>query len=427
MPDVHANAGPPQSPQSPQSSRLIHVLFAIQLVSMGAMEMSGPFWPVHLKALSDSDAVFGFASVAVYVGPMLGIVLTSAFWGRIGDRFGHKPMMIRALLGLSLTQLALAFTADVWMILVLRFLQGACAGYIAPAQAYGVSIVSPLRRARLFAYLQVSTNVGSLAGAVAGGLILDQASFFRINVVAAVLCALCAVVVALVLPAVQPLKGKVAAGVPPEPPRGIGIAATWRSPPILGLLCVTGILLVSRMITQTPFSLYVRTVFDVNNWVVGLCYGLLAFGFVVSASLWARHFEDKSLPESLRRIAAVALACALLTAVAGVSRSVLMFAAIHFAWGLLLGATTPVLMSLISKAAGSLRQGYVLGVAQSTTQFSSIAGIALGGWFMQAAGLEYTYFLVTLFYMLSAGAVWWLWRGQPAPAAPDGVETSPGQ
>jgi MFS family permease len=414
-----------------QSRRLIHVLFVIQLVSMGAMEMSGPFWPVHLKTLSGSDAVFGFASVAVYVGPMLGIVLTSAFWGRIGDRFGHKPMMIRALLGLSLTQLALAFTTDVWTILALRFLQGACAGYIAPAQAYGVSIVSPLRRARLFAYLQVSTNVGSLAGAVTGGLILDQASFFRINVVAAILCALCAAAVALILPAVQPSQDKAypaPAGTRPEPLRNDGAVdgavPAWRSQPILGLLFIIGILLVSRMITQTPFSLYVRTVFGVSNWVVGFCYGLLALGFVASASLWARHFESKPLQESLRRMAYIASACAVLTAAAAATRSIAVFTTVHFAWGLLLGATTPVLMSLISKAAGSLRQGYVLGIAQSTTQFSSIAGIALGGWFMQAAGLEYTYFLVTLSYALSAAAVWWLRRGQ---AAPGRVETSPGQ
>ncbi|HEX5342308.1 MAG TPA: MFS transporter, partial [Duganella sp.] len=147
------------------ASRLVHLLFVIQLVSMGAMEMSGPFWPLHLKALSTASWEFGFAGVAVYVGPMLGIVLTSAFWGRVGDRFGHKLMMIRALLGLALTQLALAYAQDVWTILALRFVQGACAGFIAPAQAYGVSIESPARRARLFAYLQVSTNVGSLAGA----------------------------------------------------------------------------------------------------------------------------------------------------------------------------------------------------------------------------------------------------------------------
>jgi MFS family permease len=123
-------------------------------------------------------------------------------------------------------------------------------------------------------------------------------------------------------------------------------------------------------------------------------------------------------------MAYIASACAVLTAAAAATRSIAVFTTVHFACGLLLGATTPVLMSLISKAAGSLRQGYVLGIAQSTTQFSSIAGIALGGWFMQAAGLEYTYFLVTLSYALSAAAVWWLRRGQ---AAPGRVETSPGQ
>jgi len=126
---------------------VIHALFVIQLISMGAMEMSGPFWPVHLKTHSTSALEFGIASVAVYIGPMLGIMLTAALWGRGGDRFGHKLMMVRALLGLSLTQLALAFATDVWMILALRCIQGACAGYIAPAQTYGVSVESPLRRA----------------------------------------------------------------------------------------------------------------------------------------------------------------------------------------------------------------------------------------------------------------------------------------
>ena len=183
---------------------------------------------------------------------------------------------------------------------------------------------------------------------------------------------------------------------------------------ILGLLGITGILLVSRMITQTPFSLYVRSVFEVSNWVVGLCYGMLALGFVVSASLWARHFEEKSLPDALRRMTYVAVACAGLMAVAGITRNVGVFIAIHFAWGVLLGATTPVLMSLISKAAGSLQQGYILGVAQSTAQFSSIAGIALGGWLSQIAGLQYTYFFVSFSYLLAVIVIVAMRRGHVA-------------
>lgn len=401
-------------------SPLVHVLFAIQLVSMGAMEMSGPFWPVHLKSLDASGLMFGFAGIAVYVGPMLGIMLTGAFWGRIGDRFGHKPMMIRALLGLALTQLALAFANDIWTILVLRFLQGACAGYIAPAQAYGVSIESPSRRARLFAYLQVSTNVGSLAGAVAGGLILDYATFFWINAVASALCAACALAAWLILPNVRPSKPAAVSSATHAEDSVKPLA--WRSSPILGLLGIIGILLVSRMITQTPFSLYVHAIFEVSNWVVGLCYGLLALGFVMSATWWARYFERKSLSETLGRITYIAAACAALTAIAGLTRNIGVFIGIYFAWGVLLGATTPVLMSQISKAAGNLRQGYILGVAHSTAQFSSIGGIVLGGWLSQAAGIQYTYFFVASSYAVAAIAALTVRRGhaavQPVRATP---------
>ncbi|TIU90100.1 MAG: multidrug efflux MFS transporter, partial [Mesorhizobium sp.] len=126
------------------------LLFALQFVSMGAMEMSGPFWPIHIKALSPSDSVFGLAGIGVYICPMLGVSLTSAFWGRMGDRYGNRLMMVRALAGLAITQLLIAFAQDVWTILALRFLQGAFAGYIAPAQAYGVQVTGGRDRAALF-------------------------------------------------------------------------------------------------------------------------------------------------------------------------------------------------------------------------------------------------------------------------------------
>ncbi|MCH2275404.1 MULTISPECIES: MFS transporter [Thalassospira] len=375
----------------------IHLLFIIQLVSMGAMEMSGPFWPVHLRSLSQSDDLFTFASIAVYVGPMLGIMLTSTFWGRLGDRFGHKAMMMRALFGLAITQLALAYANDVWLILMLRFLQGACAGYIAPAQAYGVSIESPARRAKLFAYLQVSTNVGSLGGALVGGVILDHAAFFWINFSAAILCAVCLGSVWAFLPVVVPKDAGRGAVVNVAPTEKISIL---RSPQIVSLLTILGVLLLGRMVTQSPFSIYVLNIFDVGNWIVGLCYGLLALGFVVSASLWARHFEGRAARDVLGGMCLVIAGCVVVTLLAGATRSIFVFTAMYFIWGVLLGATTPVLTALVSRAAGDYRQGHVLGLAQSTAQFASIAGIALGGWFSQAAGLSNIYFLVGLVYAI---------------------------
>ena len=379
----------------PPTRVLIALLFTIQLVSMGAMEMSGPFWPVHLRQLTDSDTLFSFASVAVYVGPMLGILLTSAFWGRIGDRYGHKLMMIRALAGLTLTQLGLALFSDLWTILVLRFLQGACAGYIAPAQAYGVSIEVPSRRARLFALLQISTNVGSLLGAVVGGLILDHATFFWINLSAAALCAVCTVIAALTLPTVPPVKKTTA------PSTG----GTWQASALLPLLTVMGILLLARMLPQTSFALYVSTTFAVSNALVGLCYGLLALGFILSATAWARHFEGRSQADSLRRLTWVVAGCIALTALAGLTRNPLVFVLAYFVWGVLLGATTPVLMALVSRTADSTQQGHVLGIAQGTAQFASIVGICAGGLLSQVYGLAYTYLFVCVAYAMALIAI----------------------
>ena len=379
----------------PPTRVLIALLFTIQLVSMGAMEMSGPFWPVHLRQLTDSDTLFSFASVAVYVGPMLGILLTSAFWGRIGDRYGHKLMMIRALAGLTLTQLGLALFSDLWAILVLRFLQGACAGYIAPAQAYGVSIEVPSRRARLFALLQISTNVGSLLGAVVGGLILDHATFFWINLSAAALCAVCTVIAALTLPNVPPVKKTTASST----------GGAWQASALLPLLTVMGILLLARMLPQTSFALYVSTTFTVSNALVGLCYGLLALGFILSATAWARHFEGRSQADSLRRLTWVVAGCIALTALAGLTRNPLVFVVAYFVWGVLLGATTPVLMALVSKTADSAQQGHVLGIAQGTAQFASIVGICAGGLLSQAYGLAYTYLFVCVAYAVALIAI----------------------
>lgn len=392
-----------------QMRRLLSLLFAVQFVSMGAMEMSGPFWPLHLRTLAHSEVEFAAASIGVYIAPMLGIALTGAFWGRIGDRFGHKPMMIRALLGLALTQLALAFAGDATVIVALRFVQGACAGYIAPAQAYGVGIVTAERRGRLFALLQVSTNMGSLGGAVAGGWILDRASFFWINAGAALICAASALVVMLALPSMAHQSRVAAAMTTPA-------ASSWRNSSVAGLLFALSLLLASRMLTQAPFALYVTSVFQAAHWLVGLCYGLLSLGFILSAGLWARHFEGRTSADALRRIGAVALACSVLTALIGITRDVALFALCYLLWGMLLGATTPVLTSLISRGSEAIGQGRVLGLAQSVSQLSSIAGIAVGGWFSQTAGLQSIYYLVALFYGAAALTLSVLRRETPGTA-----------
>ncbi|WOS65276.1 MFS transporter [Sinorhizobium fredii] len=380
------------------------LLFGLQFISMGAMEMSGPFWPIQIRALSPSESVFALAGIGVYVCPMLGVSLTSAFWGRMGDRYGNRLMMVRALAGLAITQLLVAFAQDVWTILALRFLQGACAGYIAPAQAYGVQVTGGRDRAGLFAWLQVATNVGSLGGAFLGGLILDALPFAAVNLTAGVICALCAAVAWASLP------------VPPQGAGGVGpVKATKVSDApltgisVTGLLILMGLLLASRMILQVPFALYMSEIYGAQHWITGLSYGLLAFGFVVGAPIWARIFEGRVPTFVLGSSVLIAAGCLVVTGLAGSTRHIGLFAALYLAWGALLGGTTPVLLSLVSAATRSDRQGSILGLAQTCQQGASVVGIITGVAATQRFGLEVAFHLVAGLYGLSflmALALW---------------------
>ncbi|AKL39870.1 MFS transporter [Serratia marcescens] len=377
---------------------IVQFLFIVQLLSMGAMEMSGPFWPLHLESMTSTE-LLSIAGTGVYIAPMLGVMLTSTFWGRVGDKTGNKVMMIRALMGLALTQLGLAFANEVWLVLILRFLQGTCAGYIAPAQAYGIAMVPAAQRTRLFAWLQVSTNAGSLAGAIIGGAILDLLSFFWINVSAFIICTLCALIVLFILPADAPHEVSSTSAVHSKDkkrtPTGINNGV------IVGLLTVLGLLLMSRMITQTPFSLYVSTVFNAPNWLTGLAYGLQATGVIVSASLWARLFEAHDIASTLYRMVGVIMGCILVTLLLATVRETLWFIGLYFLWGILLGATTPVLTALISRTTAEGMQGYILGVVQSISQFASIAGIALGGVVLLWPGLSALFLCVAVMYSMT--------------------------
>lgn len=123
------------------NSAALRLLVCIQLVSMGAMEMSGPFWPLQIqKLLGIANAQYtGLLSSLVYAGPMMAAMVLTPAWGRLGDRTGHKPMIIRALLALAVCQALAAITFDPWLLVGIRVAQGALAGFIAAAQAYALA------------------------------------------------------------------------------------------------------------------------------------------------------------------------------------------------------------------------------------------------------------------------------------------------
>lgn len=400
-----------------QNTVALRWLFTVQLLSMGAMELSAPFWPVHLRNIGQlSPTGLAWASAIAYAGPMLTAMCVTPIWGRIGDRIGHKPMLLRALLALAATQWWIASTDSVTMILVARLTQGGLAGFIAASQAYGSGLVQREKRGSLMARLQIATALGATAGPVFGGWIFDAYGFESVNVIATIICLACALVAWRVLPGIAPaLPAGHASRRPGQP---LAISA------FQGLLAGIVLVQTGKMMPQSFFGLYAEQVLHASGWITGLCYGATALGLCMAAPYWGKRFEARPRTVVLRESEIICWLCVGIIAIQAASRDTAMVVLARLLWGVCLAALLPVFYGLLSRDAGAQDLGWVMAAGSSAAKAGALLGAGAGALALAWIPIEHLFWLVAATYALIAlglRCIRHLTRGSPAlnkPAPP---------
>ncbi|OPB17269.1 arabinose ABC transporter permease [Pseudomonas fluorescens] len=371
----------------------LRLLVVIQLVSMGAMEMSGPFWPLQIqKLLGAANAQYtGLLSSLVYAGPMMAAMILTPMWGRLGDRTGHKPMIIRALLALAVCQALAAITFDPWLLVAIRVAQGALAGFIAAAQAYALACCGDSGRGHILARLQSATAVGSLAGPVLGGWLMDISGFALLCYSATAVCLSCAVI-SVFLPSDAPRSRPARTSAPAALPKG------WLG----AMLGIIVLIQAAKMMPQPFYALYVADVLQAPAWLIGASYAASALTLAVSAPLWGRLFDRHQPAHTLRIIEWVTWSCALTLAFTAMANEWLGFLASRLLWGVWQGALLPVAYTLIANTVAPNQQGFALGMGNSAAKAGALCGALMGGIGMGMVGLAHSFWLVALTYALAA-------------------------
>src|SRR5699024_8488518 len=125
---------------------------------------------------------FSSSYVQSWSGWIFGITFVTAFlfspiWGRIGDKFGRKNILILSATGLAALVLLMGFATSVEQLFFLRLFMGIFTGFIPMSQAL-IATQTPKKIAgRTLGTLQTGNITGMLLGPLLGGVVAGSFGF----------------------------------------------------------------------------------------------------------------------------------------------------------------------------------------------------------------------------------------------------------
>ncbi|QGN33907.1 MFS transporter [Microlunatus sp. Gsoil 973] len=391
--------GPVAEPDHPYWKRNLTVGVAGSFTTLIAMSLLLPYLPLYIEQLG----VTGQARVTLWSGLTFSATfvtagLTAPVWGRLGDRYGRKSMLVRASLGMAIVTSAIGLAQDQWQLLVLRLIVGLLGGYSSGATILVAAQAPERRRAWALGVLSSGIMAGNIAGPLLGG-IAPQLIGIRNTFFGSGLLIFLAFLATVFLIKEDRSAGPVRRSSGPKP----GWSDVPDKPLVLGMLGMSVILLVATFSVEPIVTVYVR---DLTGSVSGLSaisgvvFALSAAGSIISAP-WLGRLADRA--GRLPVLIGCLVVAAMLLGLQALSVSIWMFAALRFAMGLALGGMMPTVTATLRSTLPDRVVGRVLGYNVSAQYVGQVVGPILGGWAAGHYGIPAVFVCTGALALIGAG------------------------
>jgi MFS family permease len=155
-----------------QGRRNVFAAAAAGCIGFTGFTLVMPFLPLYIAELGTTDV----GEIAMWTGLTLGATptvtaISAPLWGRVGDRYGSKVLVIRSLVAFILTTAAMGSVTAPWQLFALRALLGVFAGYGALTISMAAESSPRDRMAQAIGMVQTGHRLGPAVGPVIGGLL----------------------------------------------------------------------------------------------------------------------------------------------------------------------------------------------------------------------------------------------------------------
>lgn len=168
IPQVSVIQGFKELAHIPQLPALFAVTFLLQFAMVSPMSLL----PLYVQKLHNSSGDIAFWAGVVIAVTGVSNMISSPILGKLSDKLGAHRILTYALIGTSLTLIPQAFVHNVWQLIIIRFLMGIFMGGLLPSVNALIRAYTPDgMESRSFGFNSSTLALGSMMGAVVGGLL----------------------------------------------------------------------------------------------------------------------------------------------------------------------------------------------------------------------------------------------------------------
>ncbi|MDD4877002.1 MAG: MFS transporter, partial [Dehalococcoidales bacterium] len=360
----------------------LYAIFVAEFVVLSGFSFASPFMALYIQQLgnfTNQESAF-WAGIATGCSG-IAMFLSSPLWGIIADRWGRKPMVLRAMFGSAIVIALNGIAPNIYCLVALRFAQGLLSGTIAAASALvGASTPRdkmPFAMGLIALALYGGTTIGPLIGGVIADAVGYQAAFF---ITGAILFSGGLIVIFFV-------KEKFVRPVHSQGNSLVNTLKLAKSKEILPLLLVLCTLHLGPSMILPMIPLFIRQLNAEGTIATsaGLAFCFMGIISAVSAAIAGRIGGRISLKKMLVFSCIITGLLYLPPMWAGTVTQLVIFIALT---GLLQGGIMTSSQALVGLSASGSQQGVIYGLAQSANAIGAGIGPLLGGSLASGLGLK---------------------------------------
>jgi DHA1 family tetracycline resistance protein-like MFS transporter len=261
-----------------KSTTALSLIFVIMVMDVVGITLLSPVAAYIVQKYSHSALMVTMLTV-LYAG---GQFFAAPLIGKLGDRYGRRPVLLISLFGQGIGYLVFGMGGALWILFLGRIIGGITGGNLSTARAYIADVSRLKERSKNFALIGMAWSVGLILGPAVGG-ILGQINLQAPAFAAAGLSFLNVLLGIFILPESLPKERRETAPMRPNDYNPIvAIFEMARKPGLGWLLLVMALFNFAFNGINSTSTLFVIQKFSAQPWHLSLLLGLA--GIAVGSS-----------------------------------------------------------------------------------------------------------------------------------------------